>query len=124
MMQGGYVTTDDQGFGGGRTSGTSAALTRALVGLIAVATLVVFPSGAKAADQPDLTGAAAQQLAERYAPIVVARRYDEMCGADGEPFVPMTVDAVLGNPEVALRQVGNGDPVIKWGPTAGDMFGR
>ena len=36
----------------------------------------------------------------------------------------MTVDAVLGNPEVALRQVGNGDPVIRWGPTAADLYGR
>jgi hypothetical protein len=36
----------------------------------------------------------------------------------------MTVDPVLGNPEVALRQVGNGDPVIKWAPTAKDLYGR
>ncbi len=56
--------------------------------------------------------------------MVVVRRYEELCSDTGEPFVPMTVDPVLGNPEVALRQVGNGDPVIKWAPTAKDLYGR
>jgi hypothetical protein len=59
-----------------------------------------------------------------YAPVIVVRRYDKLCSDTGEPFVPMTVDPVLGNPEVALRQVGNGDPVIKWAPTAKDLYGR
>jgi hypothetical protein len=33
------------------------------------------------------------------------------------------VDPVLGNPSVALRQVGNGDAVIRWAPTAKDLYG-
>ena len=40
------------------------------------------------------------------------------CDADGEPFVPMDVDLVLNNPQIALRQVGNGDPTVMRGPGA------
>ena len=42
---------------------------------------------------------------------------------DGEPYRPGLVDIVLDNPAVALRQVGNDDPVVKWAPTASDLFG-
>ena len=35
----------------------------------------------------------------------------------------MSVDALLGNGQIALRQVGTGDPVVKWGPQASDLFG-
>jgi hypothetical protein len=66
---------------------------------------------------------AARQLARTYSPIVMLRDFHSGCG-DGEHFVPMRVDALLGNPEVALRQVGNHDAVIEWGPTAADLYGR
>jgi hypothetical protein len=92
--------------------------------LAGVALLGSVPASAAASEVVDPTSAAAQQLAQRYAPDIVVRRYDSLCADDGEPFVPMTVDAVLGNPEVALRQVGNGDPVIKWAPTAKDLYQR
>ncbi|MHA3836129.1 hypothetical protein ACXR8F_10460 [Terrabacter sp. AAH1] len=46
--------------------------------------------------------AAEQQLAERYAPVVVVRTQAQPCG-DGEPFLPTRVDAVLGRPDVVLR---------------------
>jgi hypothetical protein len=55
---------------------------------------------------------------------VVVRTLESLCSDDGEAYVPMTVDPLLGNPEVALRQVGNGDPVITWAPTAADLYGR
>jgi hypothetical protein len=74
------------------------------------------------ADAP--TGDSAQRLADRYRPVVMLRQYPELCSDTGEPFVPMPVDPILGNPEVALRQVGNGDAVITWGPTAKDLYGR
>jgi hypothetical protein len=82
--------------------------------------LVSFAGPASYADSG--TSQADRELADRYAPIVMVRKYDPPCG-DGEPYVPMRVDPVLGNPEVALRQVGNGDPVIRWAPTAGDLYG-
>jgi hypothetical protein len=91
------------------------------VPLLAVPVVMTAPGSAQAASDGS---PAAQQLAEKHAPVIVLRRYDELCSGTGEPFVPMTVDPVLGNPEVALRQVGNGDPVIKWAPTAKDLYGR
>ena len=69
------------------------------------------------------SSAAAQQLAQRYSPIVMLRDFTKPCGP-GEAYVPMRVDALLGNPEIALRQVGNHDAVITWGPTAADLYGR
>ena len=47
----------------------------------------------------------------------------EDCDPDGEPYRPSSVDIVLDNPEVALRQLGNADPVVKWAPSASDLFG-
>src|SRR4051794_29723859 len=99
------------------------AVTRTLVVGVALAALcaVAPPAQADVRAAPD-AGAAAQQLVERYAPVVVVRRHDTPCGTDGEPYVPMTVDALLDNPEVALRQVGNGDQVMTWAPTARDLY--
>jgi hypothetical protein len=98
---------------------------RFLAGALAVAILAApAMTASPAAASGPAPGPAAQELVDRYSPVVVVRRLDETCGDTGEPFVPMTVDAVLGNPEVALRQVGNGDPVIRWGPTAADLYGR
>ena len=68
-------------------------------------------------------GAEAQELAERYAPIVMLKQQDEDCDTYGEPFAPMAVDLVLDNPQVALRQVGNGDPTAMRAPGASDLFG-
>jgi hypothetical protein len=62
-----------------------------------------------------------QALADRYAPIVMLRTQAEPCDADGEPFVPMAVDRILDNRQVALRQVGNGDPTVMRGPGAADL---
>src|SRR5690606_12324564 len=66
---------------------------------------------------------AANALARRHAPVVMLAAQEEPCDPDGEPFQPMAVDALLENPEVALRQVGDGNPVVKWGPSARDLFG-
>jgi hypothetical protein len=98
----------------------AALLVAALAGAWAVGFVVATPAAATV----DPTGTAARELAERYSPVVVVREYPELCSGDGEPYVPMTVDAVLGNPEVALRQVGNGDQVIRWAPTAADLADR
>ena len=73
---------------------------------MAVAT---FPATALAAPAAD---AAAQELADRYAPIVMLKDQEEECDTSGEPFAPMAVDVLLDNPQIALRQVGNGDPTV------------
>lgn len=64
----------------------------------------------------------AQALAEAYAPIIEIVAQDGPCDTDGEAFAPASVEIFLDNPEVVLRQVGNGDPVVKVAPTAGDLF--
>ncbi len=66
---------------------------------------------------------AEQELAERYSPVVMVQTQPSACSTDGEAFEPMSVDALLGNGQIALRQMGSGDPVVKWGPTANDLFG-
>ena len=62
-----------------------------------------------------------QELAERYAPIVMLRTQEADCDSDGEPFAPMAVDLLLDNPQIALRQVGNGDPTVTRAPGASDL---
>lgn len=66
--------------------------------------------------------AAERQLAQKYAPVMMLKQHPAECSKDGEPYTPIPVDVVLGNPQVALRQVGNHDAVVKWGPTAHDLF--
>lgn len=46
------------------------------------------------------------------------------CDTAGEAFAPTSVDIVLDNRDVVLRQVGHDDPVIDRAPTAADLFER
>src|SRR3954454_14776617 len=78
-------------------------------GLIGVVTVGgQQPSYAGTPPTSDDSTSADQQLADRYVPTIMLRKYDGVCGDEGEPYVPMTVDPVLDNPEVAMRQIGNG----------------
>jgi hypothetical protein len=61
-------------------------------------------------------------LAERYAPVVRLVEQDEECGP-GEPYEPMDVDALFGEPTVALRGPWNAFDLVKIGPTARDLAG-
>ncbi|HET7431765.1 MAG TPA: Vps62-related protein [Nocardioides sp.] len=96
-------------------------LVTSLVGML-VALGVPGPSAYAGSGGPGGGGAAARELADRYGPVVMLRQFTPPCG-DGEPYVPMQVQPLLGNPEIALRQVGNGDPVMRWAPTAKDLYG-
>lgn len=77
-----------------------------------------------ASGQIDAASDEAQQLAERYSPIIMLREQSGPCDADGEAFAPMDVDAVLNNDDVLLRQAGEGNPVVRRGPNAQDLHGR
>lgn len=66
---------------------------------------------------------AEQELAERYAPVVVLKTQKAECDTSGEPYAPTGVETVLGNPEVALRGPGADGPVVRQGPTAEDIDG-
>lgn len=92
--------------------------------LVALATIVValVAWGASPARAESFEGDAAQQLADRFAPIAVLTEQSKPCAGDGEQFLPMDVDAVLGNPQIALRQVGANNPVVKWAPEASDLY--
>ena len=83
--------------------------------------LALLPAAPTVSAQTD-DDSDAQELVERYAPIVMLRTQEEPCDSDGEPFIPMNVDLVLDNPQIALRQVGNGDPTVMRAPGAADLF--
>lgn len=87
---------------------------------IAAVVLVTAVSAAPASGQDDLSPE--ERLAERHAPIVMIKAQDGPCDTNGEPFEPAPVEIVLDNPEIFLRQVGNGDPVAVRGPTSADLY--
>jgi len=96
-----------------------AAVVAGLGAVVATLLATIAPAAPAYADSSQ----AARQLARTYSPIVMLREFHKPCGP-GEPYVPMRVDALLDNPEIALRQVGNHDAVIQWGPSAADLDGR
>ncbi len=63
------------------------------------------------------------ELAARHVPVLVLKSQDAECDADGEPYQPTSVDIVLDNPEVVLRQSGGTKPVLMRAPGAADLFG-
>ena len=82
---------------------------------------------ALAATQTTAAAGPAQELADRYAPIVALKELEGTCGStthDGEPWRPTTVQVVLGNTEVTLRGPGPGDPIVANAPTTTDLHGR
>jgi hypothetical protein len=87
---------------------------------VALVALVATPASA----QDDTVMSPEQELVEQYAPLVMLKAQEASCDADGEPYAPQSVDIVLDNPDVLLRQVGNGDPILKVAPTAADLYGR
>ena len=105
--------------------------TRRLVTLGVLAALVVavligaFVDRAEASQSGTPAGgpvdaAAERELAQRYVPYVVVRVQEEECGP-GEPYRPVPVDSVLGDPQVVLR--GPDDAPVAQAPSAEDLVG-
>ncbi len=69
----------------------------ALVALLLLAALAVLVAARPAAAQGDAEPTAAEQLADRYAPIVVVKDQEEACDTDGEAYRPGPVETVLGS---------------------------
>ena len=86
-----------------------------LVTLLAVAVLG-FCTTARA------DGGDEQALAKRFAPVVRLVEQKDECGP-GEPYRPLDVDALFGQPTVALRGPWNAADLVKIGPTADDLAG-
>jgi hypothetical protein len=83
--------------------------------LIGLVMLLLFtgPAGAITDDEVE--------LAERYAPILVTKDQGGPCDKEGEPYRPVSVDAVLGDPQVVLNGP-DGEQITA--PTAADLFGK
>jgi len=88
--------------------------TRILLALVITAASLILGAPAASADD------ALNQLATKYAPIVVVRTQSTACG-DGEPYLPVPVDTVLGNSTVVLHGP-NGETIT--GPMASDLAGK
>ena len=96
--------------------GNRAGLRVACCAAVLIAVLISGPiPGAAAADDAE------QQLAERYAPIVGLKEH-EPCASTGEPYRPVPVETVLGQPDVVL--LGPDGTVVKKAPTAADLYGK
>jgi hypothetical protein len=63
---------------------------------------------------------AEKELALRYAPVVRLVKPTQPCG-HGEHVEPINVNAVLGNPDVALHGPWSGSNIVKVAPTARDL---
>jgi hypothetical protein len=96
---------------------------RRLATVIAAATLVALIAPADG-----VAKGPRQDLVEAYAPITMLRAQEHgRCDTSEEQYLPTTVDAVLGNPNVQLVRVGeDGEPdkPITDAPTAADIAGR
>ena len=62
-------------------------------------------------------------LAQKYAPVVRLVAQPVECGP-GEPYRPLDVNTLFGNPTVALRGPWNPTDLVKIAPTAEDLVGR
>jgi hypothetical protein len=74
-------------------------------------------------------GGPEQQLADRFAPIVYLRQVNnDICDTENEGFDPVSVDFVLGQPDIPLMDSENGRPTgtrrtITEAPVAADLYG-
>ncbi len=92
----------------------------ALVTLAAVVGILAVPAGA----QDDTAGGdPAQELADKHAPVMMLKAQEFPCDTNGEMYAPTSVDVVLDNPEIMLREVSIENPLVLRGPTAADLFG-
>jgi hypothetical protein len=90
-------------------------------GLAALALVALAALGISAAASASVGDERA--LAERYAPVVRLVEQKEECGP-GEPYEPMDVNTLFGQPTVALRGPWNPNDLVKIGPTAEDLSRR
>lgn len=94
-----------------------------LLACVSLLGLVTNPVSADSPDQEPSLDDPAQQLVERFAPVMMLKQQDEACDNGGEQFRPSAVDVILDNPEIALRQVGHVDITAMRAPGAADLAG-
>jgi hypothetical protein len=81
---------------------------QAVLPLFAVLASLAFEAPPFGANVTLAQAEAAQELAERFAPIAYLREQSGSCDRDGEAYFPAPVETVLGNPEVALKPAEGG----------------
>jgi Vacuolar protein sorting-associated protein 62 len=97
---------------------------RGVIGLLAGA--AVTASLALSVPAQAATPSPAQQLAERYAPVMMLKHNDDPpCSTSGEQYLPASVRILLGNPDVTLLYEPKGEKkkVVKHGATSQDIAG-
>lgn len=62
-----------------------------------------------------------EQLAEKFAPIVMLKAQTGACDRSGEAYFPSPVGFLFNNPDVMLRAMGDDQPVLKRPVTAADL---
>ncbi len=88
----------------------------ALLALVSAAALAIaFEASAGTADE--------EALAQKYSPVVRLVEQTEECGP-GEPYIPLDVDLLFGEPTVALRGPWAPTDLVKIGPSAKDLVGQ
>lgn len=102
----------------------------AAIGVLAVTTgLACTPVGnVRAATSVGAIGEAStgaeddalEQLADRFSPILYLKQQSKACSRDGDAFRPVSVDTVLGNPAIELRE---GNSTVGQGSTAEEIGG-
>ncbi len=107
--------------GRARSCSLSVLFALSVLALAVGALTVTVPAAAEDLAEVDPDGAV--ELAEKYAPIMMLKAQQSACDKDGEPYGPMSVDVLLDNPEILLRQLGTGNPVVKARPEGSDLFG-
>lgn len=101
-----------------RVPAAAMALALATTVLMATAGSAFAAADHRAAGSDD--GATELRLARKFAPVVRLVTQARPCGP-GEPYRPTDVDAILGNPDVALRGPWDGDNLITIAPTGADL---
>ena len=83
--------------------------------MCAAALAVAVAAGAATGDE--------DALAQKYSPVVRLVEQPVECGP-GEPYIPIDVDLLFGQPTVALRGPWNTTDLVKIGPSAQDLVNR
>ena len=88
--------------------------------VVLVALALCFAAGARPAHAAGAALDPSTELAHRYQPVLRLKEVPGSCGI-GEPYVPIDVNLLMGNPEVALRGPWDTTSIVKVGPTAADL---
>ena len=139
MMQTGWMQPPEKRVSPARLRDSLISRVRAIALLFILLLVSLLPQGSSAmAVQEGFTPVAhaqdttrmppEQQLVEKYVPIIGLKNQTGPCDEEGEPYFPVSVDAVLGQPDVVLKKKtsssSTSDTVVTTAPKAVDLYGK